>query len=278
MNALIFAGATRIDAWPPDARTIAYGDGLFETLRAHRGRFPWWSSHWQRLADGARRLRMPLPDAASVRAAAATLFDDGGDGVLKLLVGRGASGRGYAPVPDAVPVWMLSRHPLPGAGADAGLHVRWCDTRLALQPALAGIKHCNRLEQVLARAECRDAGVDDGLMRDGEGTVVSATGGNLFLMDGGRWITPLVDRCGVAGVCRAHLIALLGATQQRVAVAQVERAEALFVCNAVRGILPIARLGDRTWPAHPAIAAARQLLAGAHPGFAIGPGQQTESP
>jgi 4-amino-4-deoxychorismate lyase len=278
MNALIFAGATRIDAWPSDARAIAYGDGLFETLRAHRGQFPWWSAHWQRLADGARRLRMPLPDAASVRGAAASLFDDGGDGVLKLLVGRGANGRGYAPAPDAVPVWMLSRHLLPGAGADSGLHARWCETRLALQPALAGIKHCNRLEQVLARAECRDAGVDEGLMSDGEGTAVSATAGNLFIFDDGRWITPLVDRCGVAGVCRAHLIALLGATQQRVPMAQVEQAEALLVCNAVRGILPIARLGARTWPTHPAIAAARQLLADAHPGFAIDPGQQTEHP
>ncbi|WP_166210001.1 aminodeoxychorismate lyase [Cognatiluteimonas telluris] len=278
MKPLVFDGAIRIESWPADARTIAYGDGLFETMRAHRGTLPWWSRHWQRLADGARRLHMPLPEAASVRAAAATLFDDGGDGVLKLLVGRGASGRGYAPALDAAPLWMLSRHPVPQAHPAAGLHVRWCDTRLALQPALARIKHCNRLEQVLASAECRDAGVDEGLMCDGEGTVVGATTGNLFLFDGGRWVTPLVDRCGVAGICRAHLVALLDATEQRLSVAQVEQAEALLVCNAVRGILPVARLGDQTWPVHPAIAAARQLLAGAHPGFAIDPGQQTEHP
>jgi 4-amino-4-deoxychorismate lyase len=268
MNTKLFDGDARIDAWPPAARIAAYGDGLFETMRFHRGDTPWWDAHWDRLRCGARRLRIALPDEATVRAEAGSLFAGGGDGVLKLMVGRGSAGRGYAfPAPSA-PQWMLARDALPRA-TGAALHACWCATRLAIQPALAGIKHCNRLEQVLARAECVDAGTDEGLMLDTDGAVVSATSANLFVLRDGRWQTPPVDRCGVAGICRAHLLELLGAVQVRLSVEQVEGADAVFLCNAVRGILPLARLGARSWDAHPAIADAARRLVGSHPGFAF---------
>lgn len=266
MNARLFEGGRRIDAWPPGARIAAYGDGVFETMRVHRGVVPWLSAHWDRLQRGANRLRIPLPDPVLVRHEAAALFADMGDGVLKLVVGRGGAGRGYAPPEMAASQWMLSRHALPETRSN-GLRAHWCETRLALQPALAGIKHCNRLEQVLARAECVDAGCDEGLMRDTEGTVVGATAANLFVLEDGRWYTPPVDRCGVAGVCRAQLLDLLGATQARLSVEQVERADAVFLSNAVRGILPLARIGARAWDASPAIADASRRLAAHHPGL-----------
>ena len=267
MNSRSFIGNAPVEAWPVGNRLQNYGDGLFETMRVHRGAVPWWRAHWERLAQGAFRLRMPLPDEALVREAAASLFDDAGEGVLKLLLGRGGTGRGYAPLTAEPPLWMLSRHSLPIIGN--ALSVHWCRTRLSVQPALAGLKHCNRLEQVLARGECEEAGTDEGLMLDSDGNVVSATAGNLFFLHAGRWRTPSVARCGVAGVCRAHLIALLQATESTIAPAQVEQAEAVFLCNAVRGILPVARLGARAWPPHPAILDARRLLAAGHPGFAV---------
>src|SRR6185436_9854385 len=98
----------------------------------------------------------------------------------------------------------------------------WCETRLALQPALAGMKHCNRMEQVLARAEWLDPMVPDkraveGLMRSMEGDVVCATAANLFVLRDGTWLTPPIDRCGVAGVCRAWAMEALTATQSRIA-------------------------------------------------------------
>ena len=145
--------------------------------------------------------------------------------------------------------------------------LRWCDTALALQPALAGLKHCNRLEQVLARGEWTDAAIDEGLMRSTEGDVVCATAANLFLLRDGRWSTPRLDRCGVAGVCRAWVLSESAATETRVAPADVESADAVLLCNAVRGILPVARLGARAWAPHPAVADLRRRLARAHPGF-----------
>jgi 4-amino-4-deoxychorismate lyase len=272
MSARVFVGGQRVDAMPTDDRGVAYGDGLFETMRVHAGQVPWWDAHWARLRHGARRLRMGLPDEGQARNEAAALLADCAGGVLKLLVTRG-SGRGYAAT-DAPPNWMLSRHPLPMTPSRDGLTLRWCATRLAIQPALAGIKHCNRLEQVLARAEWNDPAAsdrdaDEGLMRSGEGDVVCATAANLFVLRDGRWLTPGLDRCGVEGVCRARLMPLLEAREARLSVSDVEEASAVFLCNAVRGILGVARLGTRTWPTQPALAEARRMLAPTHPGFSI---------
>ena len=268
MNARIFVGDRQVGAVPADDRGLAYGDGLFETMRVHRGGIPWWDAHWARLAHGAARLRIPLPDATRVREEAGALFATGGEGVLKLLLTRGSGGRGYAPPEYPTPTWMVSRHELPLPAA-AGLRLHWCDIRLAQQPALAGIKHCNRLEQVLARAESVAAGADDGLLRDADGNVVCATSANLFVLRDGRWSTPPVDRCGVAGVCRALLVSALRACEGTSSPADVEAADAVFLCNAVRGILAVARVGGRVFEPHPAVDDARRVLARLHPAFAM---------
>ena len=272
MNARIFVGDTRFDAIAPSDRGVAYGDGLFETMRAHRGDVPWWNAHWTRLKMGARRLRIPLPDEGRVRYEFAQ-FLSGADAVLKLIVTRGSDGRGYAPADIVTPTWIVSTHPIPAGAPDEGVSLRWCETRLAVQPMLAGIKHCNRLEQVLARAEWNDPAAPDrdaaeGLMLSTEGAVVCATAANLFVLRNDRWWTPPVDRCGVAGVCRAWALRELDATELRLDVTDIEQADAVFLCNAVRGILPVAKLGEREWTPHPRVKAARERLAAAHPGFA----------
>lgn len=268
MSVRVFVGDDAVDAIPPGDRGYAYGDGLFETMRAVRGGVPWWNAHWQRLVRGASRLQLQLPDEARVRHESEALLAGAAGCVLKLVVSRGARGRGYAPADYALPTWVLSRHPLPAAFGDQGLALRWCDTRLAIQPALAGIKHCNRLEQVLARAEWQDAGIHEGLVRSTEGDVISATAANLFVLKAGRWMTPRLDRCGIEGICRAWAFDRLQAIELRLDVADVEAADAVFLCNAVRGILPVARLGTRTWPLHPGIAALQDRLAAEHPAFA----------
>jgi len=266
-NARVFSGSREALAVDPGDRGLAYGDGLFETMRVHRGTVHWWQAHWARLALGASHLGIALPDAGQVRGAGQSLFNGDEHGVLKLLLTRGAGIRGYALDAGHDPAWIVSRHP-PPAATRQGIALHWCQVRLAIQPALAGIKHCNRLEQVLARAECDRAGADEGLVCDLEGRVVSATASNLFVLRDGRWMTPPLDRCGVAGTCRAALLAPLSARVERLSPEMVESADAVFLCNAVRGILPVARLGTRTWPPHPAVAEARRILARLHPAFA----------
>ncbi|GAB3103170.1 aminodeoxychorismate lyase [Lysobacter terrae] len=279
MSVRIFAGGmaveNAVDAVSADDRGLAYGDGVFETMRAVHGDVPWWTAHCERLRAGLQRLGIVTPDLALDLERAHTQAIEllaGDDAVLKLIVTRGRGGRGYALPAEHVPTWILSRHPLPPSIPGEGIAVRWCRTRLAVQPALAGVKHCNRLEQVLARAEwdapeASDRDAFEGLMCSSDGDVVCATAANLFVRRGGRWITPPVDRCGVAGICRGWLMAELRAEERRLDVTDVETADAVFLCNAVRGILPVARLGERRWPPDPHVAGIRERLGAAHPAF-----------
>lgn len=252
----------------PHDRAFNYGDGLFETLRIHGGRPVWWEAHWERLQHGAHVLGIATPDQDAVLAACAPLLAQSGDGVLKLLLSRGAGGRGYALPEPAQPQLIVSRHALPAAAPEAGLHVRWCSLRLAIQPLLAGLKHCNRLEQVLARAECDDPAIQEGLLCDAEGAATSAIAGNLFVLHGERWLTPLIDRAGVDGVCRQWLLMHGIGHECRLSREMVDQADAVFLCNSVRGILPVARLDTRHFEPHPDVRRIVNQLAQAEPAFA----------
>lgn len=264
----IYRGTERVPALDPADRGLAYGDGLFESLRVSAGRLPWWDAHLARLANGARRLGLPMPDTAWLAGEASALLADApAEAVLKLVLTRGSGGRGYS-APDApVPTVVLSAHTLP-APFDGPLSLRWCETRLALQPRLAGLKHLNRLEQVLARAEWRDPAIHEGLMLDAAGRVTCATAANVFALVAGRWLTPALHEAGVAGIARGWVLANApGAAEAELRPADIETAEALFLCNAVRGILPVGRLGQQTWAPHPALEELRRRLRRDVPAF-----------
>jgi 4-amino-4-deoxychorismate lyase len=265
-EARLFRGSQRVEALSPFDRGLAYGDGLFETLRAHRGELPWWDRHWARLRRGAARLGLALPEERQALDEARQLLA-GDDAVLKLILSRGEGGRGYAPPAQPVPAWSLSRHALPPPTPPDGLSLRWCELRLGVQPALAGLKHCNRLEQVLARAEWDDPAVHEGLLRNLDEELIGATAANVFVLQGEAWLTPPVDRSGIAGVCRQAVMDLAEVRVQRLNADDLLRADAVFLCNAVRGILPVARLGERHWAPHPAIAGLRHRLGATHPAF-----------
>lgn len=264
----LWIGGEPAPAIPPGDRGLAYGDGLFETMRVHAGGVPWWDAHLARLAAGAARLGLPMPDAAWFADAAAGLLAQAPrEAVLKLVLTRGDGGRGYAPPAAPRPTVLMSLHDLPPPLPPA-ITLRWCELRLARQPALAGLKHLNRLEQVLARREWTEADVHEGLMLDTAGEVACATAANVFAFVAGRWCTPPVDQTGVAGLARAWVLEQGGAVEHRLSAADIEGADALFLCNAVRGILPVGRLGARSWAPHPATRALQAELGRQWPAFA----------
>lgn len=257
----------RADAVAPDDRGLAYGDGLFETIRFVAGRAPLWPLHMRRLRRSCRRLRMAAADPRRLWSEASALAG-GSDCVVKLILTR-RGGRGYAPDPAASTRRILTRHRLPampGAIYEAGVRLRWCRLRLAQQPALAGLKHLNRLEQVLARAEWRDPAIYEGLTCDADGRVIGATAANVFAVRGGRLLTPRVDRCGVAGVARAFVLARarrrLPVLETDLSVDDVETADEIFLSNAVRGIVPVRALGRRRLAVGPVTARLGYTLAG----------------
>lgn len=236
-------------------RGLAYGDGVFETIAVNDGVPLALDRHLARIEAGCRRLGFdapPLADDIRDRCAGHARA------VLKVIVTRGEGGRGYRPPTDPVPTRVITLHAWPAhdpAWAEQGVAVRWCETRLAIQPALAGLKHLNRLEQVLARAEW--AGVDrwqEGLMCDMDGNVIEATQANVFIVAGGRLRTPRVDRCGIEGITRARLIEAadeLGIVCEAAMfdAGAVDSADEVLLCNSVIGIWPVREVGDARFEA-----------------------------
>jgi 4-amino-4-deoxychorismate lyase len=267
----VWAGARRIAGVDAGDRGLAYGDGLFETMRAHGGTLPWWPRHCARLARGAARLGIALPPAAVLDEALASALAEQPDGIIKLLLTRGAGARGYAPPADATPTLVAMASPAPPP-APPLLDVDLLAVRMAVQPALAGLKHLNRLEQVLGAREAEGRRLDDGLMADADGRLGCSTRANLFARVDGRWITPPVDRAGVAGIAREVLLEAWsppgGLAVEALPVEALSRLEALFLTNAVRGILVAGRCGGRVLDPRPeGLAAARAALAASHPAF-----------
>ena len=161
----------------------------------------------------------------------------------------GWAGRGDAPRSTREAERSVSAHAWPvdpGHLVDTGIRLLICDLRLATQPFLAGLKHLNRLEQVMARSEWDDRSIHEGLLLDREDHVVSAISSNVFLVLAGRLLTPRLDLCGVRGVMRRAILNAFRdrCEQRRIMLDMLPEADEVFVCNSVRGIFPVTRIDN----------------------------------
>lgn len=245
----------------PD-RGLDYGDGLFETMPIIDGNIPWLSYHLERLQQGLLQLGFDSEARSPVRDYIRTALDDRRvTGVMRLTVTRGTGMRGYAPPDPARPTCIVQtscadsvgQPPLPPANVDL------CSVTLAKQPLLAGIKHLNRLEQVLAARERQQKGLDEMLMTDTSGSAISVISGNIFLVDGSQLLTPTLADCGILGTRRRlvldELAPALGLDCLQVAMTagDVESADEAFYCNSLRGYQPIGRYRGRRWRRYPTV-------------------------
>ncbi|MCU1729093.1 aminodeoxychorismate lyase [Pseudomonas sp. 7P_10.2_Bac1] len=253
-----------VDGQPANAlaslkdRGLAYGDGLFETIAVRAGQPLLLDLHLQRLAQGCSRLAIAA-DHALIRSELLAYAHAMGEGVLKFILTRGDSLRGYSASPEAQPRRILQASPAaayPLAYASEGVQLFDCATRLAEQPLLAGLKHLNRLEQVLARAEWQDPAYAEGLMRDTSGRVIEGVFSNLFLVCDGVLVTADLQRCGVAGVMRAALLAhaeqhAIPCLITDISLTQLQQADEVFLCNSVYGIWPVRAFAELSWSVGP---------------------------
>lgn len=239
------------DTVSADDRGLGYGDGLFETIRFVAGVAPLWARHMQRLVHGCKRLRLPLPDPELLGREAQRVGEGMGDAVVRITLTRGIGERGYAMPAKPRCTRIVASFPMPAMAAAAyvdGIRLHLCDTRLAEQPKLAGLKHLNRLEQVLARAEWDDPAVAEGLLCDAHRRAISAVSANLFAVVDGILVTPSLERCGVAGVARAEVLAALPQAQMRdLPLDECLQASELFLTSSVRGILPVQAVGGNVY-------------------------------
>lgn len=234
-------------ALPVNDRALAYGDGLFETIRYCNGRLLFEDLHLQRLARGCARLHLEYDSGALEREIDLALrLGKAPDGILKIIISRGSGGRGYRP-PRQTATRILTLHPLPDYGTtppELGIRAFLCRQRLATGGTLAGIKHLNRLEQVLAASEWPDESFHEGLMLDGDGYVMEGTRSNLFFVNKGRLYTPDLARCGIDGIMRQVLLQRYGQNAEigYYTLADLHLADEVFVSNSVIGVWPLLSL------------------------------------
>lgn len=230
-------------------RGLCYGDGLFESIRFVGSEAPLWSRHMQRLADSCRRLLLPVPSSDTLLDEARAVVRGWASSTVRIAVTRGVGERGYRLPSSPRPMRVVAGFAAPVVSPQNyrdGIRMRLCGLRLGEQPLLAGIKHLNRLEQVLARAEWSDPAIAEGVLCDAGGRVISATMANIFAMVDGVLITPAVDRCGVAGVGRAEVLATCPqAMVGELMLDALHQASEVFLSSSVRGILPVHALDDR---------------------------------
>lgn len=237
----------------PADRGLAYGDGLFETMAACDGRIRWLELHLDRLERDCRRLEIPPPPRDALTEEIDAHLPREGRAVVKVIVTRGLGERGYRPPEPATPTRVLAILPWP-AYPDSyyrdGISMRTCRLRLGENPALAGIKHLCRLEQVLAQLELRGDAVQQGLLLDAGGRVAGGTSGNVFFVARGALGTPSLTRCGVRGVMRRAVLEAaralaIRAEERDVTPAELQDADEVFVTNSLFGIWPVTNLDGR---------------------------------
>jgi len=233
-------------------RGLAYGDGVFRTLRTQDGKPLWWRDHAAKLVADAAALGLACPDEAGLYAEVCRVAE-AGEGVVKIVLTRGIGARGYVPPVGQPGTCIVLSAPLPAhAQGNDAIGARWCSLRLARQPRLAGIKHLNRLENVLARAEWNDPAIFEGLLCDDSGAVIGGVMSNLLLVKGGAVHTPDLGECGVAGVARVRLLRALARRGipvhiGRLLPAAILAADEVMICNSLIGVRRVARLDDATW-------------------------------
>ncbi|MES0875126.1 aminodeoxychorismate lyase [Sinimarinibacterium thermocellulolyticum] len=270
MNPAVLHDGRPCTAQSAHSRALHYGDGVFRTMLWRDAAVVDWPLHRDKLFADCAALRLEPPTEREVlddlqRVAAGEQMQ-----VLKLIVARRAQRRGYAPQTRASERWVFA-YPVPAVQAAdyrSGIVAAVSEVTLSEQVLLAGVKHLNRLDQVLA-ADGWAQEIGEALMRRGDGAVICGTRSNLFVVRSGVLLTPTLDRCGVAGIMRRKILDCargmnIPIRETELLLSDVLSADEAFVCNALIGIWPLRRLQTREWSA-PGALTRRLMHATAHP-------------
>lgn len=233
-------------------RGFQYGDGVFETIACKNGQLQFWQAHMQRMHDACERLNLPVI-AAQQWLDDIAMLQPRGDAVIKLTLSRGVCGRGYAySDSEQQPLRVCALYPWPDYPQQnqQGISAMICKTPVSINTALAGIKHLNRLDNVLARNEWRDPHIAEGLMLDHQQHVIEGTMSNVFCVLDDQLYTPSLEQCGVRGVIRDQIIQLArsqGVTLNEIDISQQNflQMDEIFVSNSLIGIWPVTSIVDQ---------------------------------
>lgn len=237
-------------------RSFHYGDACFTTICVKQSRLQLWAKHLERLTNNCQRLGIQFADWSAVLQSAERLIEKSGaeSAVVKVVITRGRGGRGYSPKEVRWPSYVVSIHSFPSLYTNwhqNGINVGLSSVKLGKQPLLAGIKHCNRLEQVLIKDALDKTEFDDVLVCDFDDNLVESSAGNLFWLTQGQWYTPSLEYSGVEGVMRNCVLDYFA--EKNSPVVQVTQniganfaADEMFICNSLMGVVAINTFNDST--------------------------------
>ena len=248
-------------------RALLYGDGVFTTLVIKDGKGLFIEEHFQRLLKDCHQLKINNPPLNDIKNSFASIIKNINQGIVRISVSRSSGERGYLCV-NPIPVFWISTSQWPAhieTFRASGINVRYCQQRLSQNSTLAGIKHCNRLEQVLARNEWQSDDYQEGLMLDTADQVIEGTMSNLFLVKNNQLITPNLTLSGVEGIMRQKIIEIakfenIDVKVTTILVDDLNAADAAFVTNSVIGIWPINRIDNHCFVQNPLIKKLQQSL------------------
>lgn len=257
----------------PLDRGFAYGDGVFRTMVVCSGLPECWPQHYQKLVADCAAIKIVCPSAELLISDLQQLFSEeevakNSAAVVKIIITRGEGERGYAPPAITNPLRVLIKTDIPvypNSYFSEGVHLHVCKTPLAAHPSLAGVKHLNRLENVLARMEWTDPNVADGIMLDSDQHVIECTSANVFICNGNTLLTPSLNQCGIAGITRqrimdlAHLIGLTVKVES-FNLDRLLAADAALITNSLYGVFQVKRVRQKTWAPTSLAADIREIL------------------
>jgi len=265
MQADVLVNGKQTDSISVSDRGLQYGDGVWETIAVREGKPQYLKTHLKRLILGCQALNISLPDLTVLNVEIKQLADTvKKHAVLKVIITRGLGGRGYRSnnssftTSTTATTRIISLHPWGDHIADyqkRGIDLQLCQTRLAYNPQLAGFKHLNRLEQVLASAELSDD-KQEGLMRDFNDNIIEGTMSNVFVLSQDNNIkTPRLDDetgCGIKGIMRQIAIDWLIANNYKVSeeplkLDDVLNAQGIFMTNSIIGLWAVKSFESKTY-------------------------------
>ena len=242
----------------PFDRGFAYGDGVFRTLVMRNGVPESWPQHYQKLVADCAVINIVCPSAELLMSDLQQLFlidtqSEENSSVAKIIITRGEGNRGYTPPPITAPMRVVTKSPMPEYPETRftdGVNLTVCETRLAAQPLLAGIKSLNRLENVLARMEWNSPDIADGILLDANDNVIECTAANIFARFSNTLITPSLTQCGIAGVTRQRIIELAHTFSLKISIEtfsleKLLSADEVIVCSSLYGAFQVKSIQEK---------------------------------
>lgn len=244
-------------------RALQFGDAHFTTMKLADGQIELLSYHLDRLQKAHQQLKFPEIDWQSLESELLSAVELYKDATLKLLISRGESQRGYGFTKDITANVVLYINQ-PAVVPETPVELVFLQTKLAHQPLLAGIKHCNRLEQVLAKQELLDLPQEDGIVLDVVDNIIEVTSANVFVYMEGTWYTPLIEQCGIDGVMRNYVLDQMAEQDieckvREISMREIKQIDAAFICNALTGIRAVSKLGALTLSTKPVESLANKI-------------------